>query len=211
MKAKKTTYLKAVVLTLAVVLLMLCTIAGTLAWLTTKTDPITNTFTAGNIDITLTETWNADTDTTAGNDAWVGKLIPGTELAKDPAVTVEGGSEACWLFVKVTEADGVTLSSSKTDDTYVTYDMAAGWTLVPGQTSVYYREVASSAGDQEFGVIADNKVAVPDSVTKAMLDAVEEGDVAPSLTFTAYAVQKTGFASAQAAWTEAQKLDSVTP
>ena len=206
MRARKHTYLKALVVALAAILLMLCTIAGTLAWLTATTEPITNTFTAGNINITLEETWNADTDTTAGNDAWVGKMIPGTELSKDPEITVEGGSESCWLFVKVTEGDGVDLSANKDENTYVTYDMAAGWTLVPGETDVYYREVAASDDDQPFAVIKDNKVAVPNTVTKAMLDKVDDGTAAPSLTFTAYAMQKTGFDDAEAAWEEIEKL-----
>ena len=30
-------------------------------------------------------------------------MIPGKTLAKDPMVTVEAGSEACYLFVKVEE------------------------------------------------------------------------------------------------------------
>ena len=35
---------------------MVASIGGTLAWLTDQTGPVTNTFTAGNIDITLDET-----------------------------------------------------------------------------------------------------------------------------------------------------------
>ena len=40
---------------LAVVLVLCCAVGGTLAWLTQKTDAVVNTFTVGDINITLTE------------------------------------------------------------------------------------------------------------------------------------------------------------
>ena len=42
-----------------------------------------------------------------------------------------------------------------------------------------------------------------DSVTKTMLEGAKTN--APTLTFTAYAVQKAGFKDAAAAWAEASK------
>ena len=85
--------------------------------------------------------------------------------------------------------------------------MATGWTVVPGTTNVYYREVdaATAKAGRTYEVISGNQVSIPSTVTKAMLDKATGND-APSLTFTAYAVQKEGFADASAAWTEAQKL-----
>ena len=43
-----------------------------------------------------------------------------------------------------------------------------------------------------------------DTVTKAMMDAAATNQ--PTMTFTAYAVQKEGFRFAEDAWVEAQKL-----
>jgi len=83
--------------------------------------------------------------------------------------------------------------------------MAEGWTAVPNTTSVYYREVAASTTNQAYDVISGNQVSIPNTVTKTMLDSATGAD-APSLTFTAYAVQKEGFTDVSAAWTEAQKL-----
>lgn len=40
----------------ALALVICCAIGGTLAWLSTKTDPVVNTFTVGDIDIELSET-----------------------------------------------------------------------------------------------------------------------------------------------------------
>ena len=68
---------------------------------------------------------------------------------------------------------------------------------------MFYREVASGPADQEFAVLADNKVTVLDSVTSAMMDNITKGTTdAPTLTFSAYAIQKSGFADAAAAWDE---------
>lgn len=200
MREKKSVSMKIVVLLLAVVLLIGCATGGTLAWLIAKTDSIVNTFSAANINITLTETPNTD------SKDWIGKMVPGTTISKDPKVTVAANSEACWLFVKVEAENGVDLVKAKDTDSYVTYAMAEGWTEVPGITNVYYREVdaATAKAGVTYKVISGNQVSIPDTVTKDMLDKVILNN-APSLTFTAYAVQKEGFANASAAWTEAKK------
>lgn len=210
MNEKKSVSTKLVVLLLAVVLLIGGTAGGTLAWLIAKTNPIENTFSAANINITLTETPNADSDDEGTeNDIWVGKMVPGTNIAKDPKVTVAANSEACWLFVKVSETGGAVTIGTTTYSfkDFVAYSMAAGWTAVPNTTDVYYREVdaATAKAGVTYEVINSNQVSIPSTVTKAMLDKATGND-APSLTFTAYAVQKEGFVDASAAWTEAQKL-----
>lgn len=197
--------------TLALVVVMMlvigCTIGGTIAWLTDETDSVTNTFTVGDINITLTETYNKDTNGDTTNDAWVGKMVPGNTLSKDPKVTVKAGSEACWLFVKVEK-------SSNLDD-FITYTVNSGWTAGEGTgegkngvpVGVYYREVSAltteDAADEVFGVLTDNQVTVKDAVTKAMMNDLQKDDATqPTLTFTAYAVQKDNIADAATAWSK---------
>lgn len=165
---------------LSVVLCLCIAVGGTIAWLTDQTDPVENTFTVGDINIDLSESNNLDL-----------KMVPGKKLTKDPEVTVEADSEACWLFVKA--------EKSTNFDTFMTYAVADGWTALTGETGVYYREVAASATDQVFGVIKDDKVTVKEDVTKAQLEALT-ADTYPTLTFTAYAVQKEGITSAADAW-----------
>ena len=166
------------------VALAVLTIAGTtLAYLTATTGPVTNTFTVGNIDITLTET---TTDY---------KMVPGSTIAKDPKVTVKAGSEACWLFVKVEESTNL--------DDFITYTIADGWTALTGVDGVYYREVSATTTDTDYAVLKDNRVAVKDTVTKPMMDAITKGtDTNPTLTFTAYAVQKSGVNTVADAWSK---------
>lgn len=166
----------------AVALVLCCAIGGTLAWLTATSGSVTNTFTVGDIDIDLTETTTEY------------KVIPGSDIAKDPKVTVKAVSEACWLFVEITEenwSDGLTYSVVTGTD---------GWTALPGETGVYYRQVpAVTTGEVSFPVLAGNKVHAADTLTRTDLQAMNTA--APKLTFTAYAVQSENVADAATAWT----------
>lgn len=179
---------KKLLIPIMILILVIGAVGGTLAWLTDKTDSVTNTFTVGNVDITLVET--------TGNTY---KMVPGQDITKDPKATVVAGSEACWLFVKI--------EKSTNFDDFMTYTVADGWTaLGAAYPGVYYREVSASTTNSEFGIIKDNKVTVKGTVTKAMMDEITKGTAnAPTLTFTAYAVQKDGFGTAAKAWAEASK------
>ena len=173
---------KTLALMLAVVLLVGVAAGSTLAWLTDQTAEVKNTFTVGTINIDLEESDDLDL-----------KMIPGKTITKDPFVTVEEGSEASWLFVKVEK-------SSNFDD-FMTYEIAADWIALEGADGVYYREVeATTAADVEFVVLKDDQVTVKEDVTKEMLDALTE-ETYPTLTFTAYACQKDLVESAADAWT----------
>lgn len=164
-------------------LVLCCAVGGTLAWLSDKTDSVVNTFTVGDINITLTESDNLNL-----------KMVPGNNITKDPKVTVKSGSEACWLFVKV--------EKSANFDDFMTYEMADGWTVLTGVDGVYYREVTASAADTSFEVLKGNQVTVKDTVKKEDLQAVKTANQ-PTLTFTAYAVQKDNIADAATAWAKA--------
>ena len=166
---------RAFIALLALVLVIGCVAGGTVAWLVATTDTVTNTFTYGKIDITLTETERTY------------NIVPGVALAKDPKVTVKGGSEDCWLFVKVGQpiafADGVS------------YGIADGWTKL--EDGVYYREVPKADTDSEYYVLKNNEVTVSSALTKE--DIAKVGG-SPTLTFTAYAVQKENITTAADAW-----------
>lgn len=156
---------------IALALVCCCVIGGTIAWLTDVTDPVKNTFTVGNISIELKET-----------PVETYKMVPGCTIAKDPTATVKAGSEDCYLFVKV--------EKSANFDTFMTAAIADDWKVLSGETNVYYRAVEQNKVDQTFPVLKDNKVAVKDTVTKKMMDAIIKApETAPTLTFTAYAVQ----------------------
>lgn len=180
---------RAFVALLALVLVIGCVAGGTVAWLVATTDTVTNTFTYGDINIELTETTGTDY-----------KIIPGVDIEKDPKVTVEANSEACWLFVKVEETGKFVANK-------VTYQIADGWTQGDGPNipaNVYYREVAAVTADTSYYVLKGNDtypngvVTVSQDLTKSEIPTGQ-----PTLTFTAYAVQKDGIANAETAWAKA--------
>ena len=157
---------------------------ATYAYLTDSAS-VANTFTVGNVGIVLTE--SADLDL---------KMVPGEYIEKDPVVTVDEGSESCWLFVEVDEAGMQGVASQKP---FILWDVdaAEGWTKLGGADNVWYREYDASAQDREFYVLAENKVRVNPETTKGDMDALlKDGAAQPTLTFTAYAVQKAGFEAA---------------
>ena len=128
-------FLKALALVGCALLLVTASVVGTYAVLT-STATITNTFTAGNVSITLKESSVIDSY----------KLIPGKTYTKDPVITVVDGSESCWLFVKV--VNGIAGAEIAPDDTAaegetetIAEQMAAnGWKLRTGSSNVYYKE-----------------------------------------------------------------------
>lgn len=180
---------RGLVLVLALALIVGVAGGATFAWLTAKTDPVTNTFTYGDINITLAESTGSDY-----------KIIPGVNIAKDPKVTVKAGSEACWLFVKVDE-EGTFVANK------VTYSIADGWTKGDGTkipANVYYRAVDAVTADTEFYVLKGNDtypngvITVSDTLTKIDIKGILT--TTPKLSITAYAIQKDGMDSAAQAW-----------
>ena len=180
MKKKLTTVL-------AIVLVVALSVAGTYAYLTSKTATITNTFTVGNVKIDLAETTGTEY-----------QLIPGKVHKKDPVVTVKGGSEKCYLFVKFEEngnpADYLTYTSTLTE--------ANGWTkgtgTIPG--NVWYRVVDKSEDNTAYHLLDGDTVTIRNNVTNEnMADAAKA-----ELVYTAYACQHEGM-TAEQAWAEVSK------
>lgn len=177
--------MKTFVAMLALVLVIGCAVGGTVAWLVSSTNAVVNTFTYGDINITLGETTGSDYT-----------IIPGVDIEKNPKVTVKKDSEACWLFVKV-EEEGTFVANK------VTYSIADGWTKGDGKdipANVYYRAVDAVKADTDFAVLKDNKIYVSEELSKSDIQSIT---AQPKLTFTAYAVQKDGIADVATAWSKA--------
>ena len=104
------------------------------------------------------------------------KIIPGVDIPKDLKVTVTADSVDCWLFVKE-EKTGTFVAGN------VTYAIADGWT--------------KATADRVFSVLAGDKITVSNTLTKEEIQNITDE---PTLTFTAYAVQKEGINTAADAW-----------
>lgn len=196
--------IKVTVLSFALTLVLLSIIGGTVAWLIAKTEPVVNTFTYGDINITLEETDNSlDGDGNPNTNNY--PMIPGNPIAKDPKVTFKAKSENAWLFVKLEKSANFDSFMEYTVilDDPATTDVVEGWTALDGVDGVYYRSVDKADADKEFYVIKDNTVNVKGEVTKEMLNALDKNGASnyPKLTVTAYAVQRdTNITTASDAW-----------
>lgn len=208
---------KITLMVIALSLVVCCVVGGTLAWLVDETQQVTNTFTYGNIDITLDEAKvdqngngvaeNGDNVTDRTTEGNTYKMIPGSAYWKDPTVTVLANSEPCYLFVKVEEKGGVVTTADGTTTAFkdfLDYGIAEGWTLLDNNPGVYYRIVKQMDYDQTYGVLNGDKVTVNKTVTKSMIDALEDAEGAqdPELVFTGYAIQSVNIADPATAWTE---------
>lgn len=200
---------KSLILVLTLVLILGCAIGGTLAWLTASTTAVTNTFTTAGIEITLTETFNTDTNNDGKNDKWQAQMIPGYSYTKDPKVTVKANSVDCYLFVKF-EVTGIATALEYTSN----LNTANGWTQGTGTgeggngipTNVWYREVTSSTSDLSWDLLAGNQVKISENLTKTDMPAA---DNAPQLTYTAYASQLNK--NATEPFSAAEAWDNVNP
>lgn len=167
---------------------------ATYAYLT-DSKSVTNTFTVGNVGITLTETWNTDANNDGTAESWSAQLIPGKEHAKNPVVAVDRDQTSVdiYLFVKFEENN----NPSK----YLTYTSnltaANGWTLVKDEDNVWYRVVGAKDTAPSWHLLKDDKVTVKSTLTKEDMPTTT-----PELKYTAYAIQKDGFGTAELAWAE---------
>ena len=175
-----------------------------MAFLTSKTATVDNTFTVGNVAITLDEAKTNDN----GNGKPVEgaarvtentyKLIPGHEYTKDPTIHVAAGSENSYVFVKV--VNGLADAEAATDDNYknVAAQMKAnGWQqlTVKGTTvaNVYYKESPVAAGND---ITVFEKFKAKNDLTNEQLQTLGTKHI----TVIGYAIQADGFNTAAAAW-----------
>jgi len=196
---KKTS--KALLLSLCAVLLVTASVLGTMAYLTSQ-DQVVNTFTVGNVAITLDEK-DVDNSTPGENDrdkANAYKLMPGHNYEKDPIVHVDANSEDCYLFVKVVNE----IANIEAEKTVAQQMTEKGWVAVDAANGIY---VYTTDNTNPAVVKGGDNVTVFESFTI-------KGDVnneilasyaGKKINVTAYAIQADGFdgKSASDIWTAA--------
>ena len=182
---------KLAIAVVALSLALVFVVGGTLAYLVSETATVTNTFTVGDVSITLDET---DVDgsrtgvTTEGRDiANKYKLVPGMSYVKDPTVHVAGGNEKCYVFVQVTNGIAALEAADNTIESQIA---AKNWTGLDGVEGVYYKLVEASESDTDLVVFDGFKIA--ETVDKTALESINDGT---AVTVIAYAIQYLGFES----------------
>lgn len=160
----KTISRKTLAIALSMVLVLGAAVGGTIAWLISSTEAVTNVFTPSNIKVTLTEETNKD-----DNEY---KMIPGWVNDKDPKVTLKANSEPCYLFVKVEKNDVYALSDDGTKgtdklyafDKFIAYSVLTdktengtdyAWTkLGEAYPGVYYMKIEDTAtADRVYSIL----------------------------------------------------------
>ena len=205
------------------VALAVLTIAGTtLAYLTSH-DTVTNTFTVGNVQITLDEAQvNAagkpiNQDGTVVTDLAAAKrvkensykLIPGHTYTKDPTVTVKAPSEESYVRMLVTVTFDKKLTNEQLainlDKIFTGYN--ASWVRnakqidTTGDKTVityeyrYNGTVSADTKDTKLPALFTG-IAIPDTWTGD--DLAKLGNI--KINIVAQAIQADGFANAEAAW-----------
>lgn len=182
--------------------------AGTVAYLA-ATASDANVFALGSVSVELTEDKGSPADDPATeaieSEFAIDRADDGSwaDIAKDPVVTVKGGSAECYVFA--------VLEESESFDRYLAYDVAEGWerlvdedgeyVAADGGGEVWWRVAGASAEDQAIHVLAGDVVSVLDGVTDEQVRALgTEGNPSPTLSISATAVQAAGFGSAFEAW-----------
>jgi len=113
----------------AAILLMIFVVGGTIAYFT-DTDTKTNTFTIGNVDITLTEAGWDDLPDTNNNDIpdAAEDMLPGESVTKDPLINNVSTKNPAYVFAKVEVPCTTIVAPAVTSEELFTYTVNAGWT-----------------------------------------------------------------------------------
>lgn len=214
---------KALLLTLCAMLLVAASIFGTVAYLTSKTENVVNTFTVGQVKITLDEAKvDADGKPIQGADRVQGnayKLIPGKTYTKDPTIHVDENSEACFIRAKVTltkakewVAIAAKYADNKVENIITGTDDNIWWVSQPSfdetantvtYTFVYKNESHTDelgkriwTKEDDTDLVLFNKIVMPGEVTNEDLAGVAD----TKITVVGEAIQAEGFETEASAW-----------
>lgn len=217
---------KALLFTFCAVLLVVASVLGTMAYLTSS-DTVTNTFTVGKVNITLDEAKvkpDGTYETDAGNRVGENKyhLLPGHTYIKDPKVTIVKDSEDAYIRAIVTVKNIDKLKDTfpyetckeyyGTDDVFLIQNLVDGWDPAIWVFKGYTEEANGTNGKYEFrytnsfveGGSSDN--ALPALFTSITVPGEEiTNDNIKNLSYVeikveAHAIQADGFVNADKAW-----------
>lgn len=184
----------------AVALIGAIGIGSTFAYLTADTDAVTNTFTVGDIEISLDETDITNKTGPRVKENHYTKLLPTQTVTKDPQVHIAADSEESYVFMTV---EGVKYENGKLVTDKITSDnVNTKWKYLGEKGGVlvfaYTEKVstkAAAAKDLEklFTTITVNS-------------SVENDATIDDIVIDAYAIQSYGFSDAEAAATELKLL-----
>lgn len=186
----------------AVALIGAIGVGSTFAYLTADTDAVTNTFTVGDIQISLDETDITNESGPRVKENEYTDLLPTQIVTKDPQVHVAADSEESYVFMTV---EGVRFENGKLVTDKITSDnVNAKWEYLgkKGEMLVFaYKETVSTKGEAAKDL---EKLFTTITVNSS----VKNGETIDDIVIDAYAIQSYGFSDAKAAATELKLLAS---
>lgn len=157
----------ALLLSFCAVLLVVASVFGTVAYMTSK-DEVKNTFTVGKVAINLDEAKvTEDGKPVEGADRVKEnsyKLVPGLTYTKDPMITVLDGSEASYVRMKVTFNNARTIIDMCTDPEFAEDGPTGVEEAYPLIRMVNFVEANAMKWD---GIIPDNMVDTEEMLANA--------------------------------------------
>ena len=159
----------------------------------TSTKSLTNTFTVGNVSISLTESKVDELGNVVPNAARVTDgnayiLAPDTTYVKDPTIKVLDDSGSCYLFVKV--ENGLTEIEANDGATISDQMSVNSWVQVANVDNVYFY-ANKQDGSLLKAVSAGTRVPIFSQLSTGPNDIRSTYNEKP-ITVTAYAVQTAG-------------------
>lgn len=165
------------------VIVIVATLSTTWAWLSSKSEQVTNTFAGGAITVTLDEaqvdpTGKAipDGERVIANNY---KYVAGSVLDKDPTPTVLKGSEKCYVFLCV---------ENELNELFTTNTDTVSWISVnekDGKTLYIYKDIVDATDEDAVLNPIFTQVTVSGDLTQNDVASLGE----KMLNVTAYAVQ----------------------
>lgn len=207
---------KGLSMALCAVVLVGGSIAGTLAYMTSKTSEVKNTFSIGKVEISLDET-DVDDSTPDQERDTSNKynLVPDQTYKKDPTIHFAQDSADSWLFVLV-KNDIHDFEPTNTADTINQQIVNNGWKELSGaelpeqyqddpNVKVYYQEVSANTSDKAIDYKVFDTFTIDPTVTAEQLNTVNNKTV---INIIGYAIQKANsITDATAAWNSVKNVN----
>ena len=199
-------------------------VAGaTLAYFTDTSEVAKNTFTVGDVQITLDEAevdeyGNVISEKRVTENDYL--LVPGHTYVKNPTTTVKEGSEPCYVRMLVTPSDMAKLTAAFPKETWpefysedgkvfllqclvngwddATWTVDPAWAYKNGTYEFRYKDIVDARkAEQELAALF-TEVKIPAEIEQTALAELQELDIE----IVAQAIQADGFEDADAAWAE---------
>ena len=144
-------------------------------------------------NLTLTETG----DFVESEGKKTAKIIPGVDLEKKVTLSFDASEVATIVFVEVS-APGWTVPDGKTFmmGTQIYWNMAAGWTHLPGTQYVYYMELDTNTALTDVDIIKGGVIHVSKDIKESNIQSLDKLNIS----IQASVIQNDGSLTPETAW-----------